>query len=337
MIHTAAALGERALTDLDVEDLDTMLHPKVAGTWALDAVTADAPLDVAVSFSSTTALLGSAGLGHYAAANAVLDAHARAQRGRPGGRPWVSVNWGTWDVMRAATDEERATVGRGGLRPIPSSEALDQLGRVMAAAPAQVVVVDADWQVLRPLYEARRPRPFLSLLGLSTGDEAGPAQGRASADVAAELAAADPAMRPSMLEAFLRAEVAKALELDDSARVDIHQGLFEMGMDSLMSVELKGHIERGLGLSLPSTLTFNHPTVAELTEHLLSLLTFDADDRTTQAEAVEHVEPAPAEAPRSTDDDGSDRPDPDDLDEAELEARLAQRLATLRGTSEGQA
>lgn len=343
VIHAAAALGDRALVDLDLDSLAAMLHPKVAGTWALDAATAGAPLDFAVSFSSTTALLGSAGLGHYAAANAVLDAHANATQAS--GRPWTSVNWGTWEVMRVATDEERATLGRGGLRPIPSDEALTQLGRIVAAVPPQLVVVDADWQVLRPLYEARRTRPFLALVGAVEQDQAVGRTGSV-AELAAELAAADAALRPPILESFLRAEVAAALQLDDPARVDVHQGLFEMGMDSLMSVELKGQIEHGLGCALPSTLTFNHPTVFDLTNHLLTVVPLDGEPSVPEVDADSN-EPrpeTPAERPdgvvESRAELAVDPPataDPDDLDEAELEAQLADRLANLLGTSEGNA
>ena len=80
IVHAAAALGECPIDSLDAATLAPMLAPKVAGTWILDELIQDAPLDFAISFSSTTALWDSAGLAHYAAANAVLDTHAHASR-----------------------------------------------------------------------------------------------------------------------------------------------------------------------------------------------------------------------------------------------------------------
>ena len=312
IVHAAAALGECPIDSLDAATLAPMLAPKVAGTWILDELTQDAPLDFAIPFSSTTALWGSAGLAHYAAANAVLDAHAHASRAA--GRPWTSINWGTWEVMRVASDEERESVERGGLKPLPVTDALEAINRAIAAETPQTVVVQADFTTLRALYETRRARPFFGALGIEEAEAGVTTTG--AAGVAAELAEADAADRPGLLEAFLRGEVARSLQIADPTRIDPDQGLFEMGMDSLMSVELKGRIEHGLGLSLPSTLTFNYPTVTDLTAR-----TTGGADAAPAAEATTTTRTAAA----------TPRPElADDLGEDELEALLAERLAGLR-------
>jgi acyl carrier protein len=69
--------------------------------------------------------------------------------------------------------------------------------------------------------------------------------------------------RPSLLADYIAATVSSVLGTTGPVAAD--RGFFDMGMDSLMAVELKSRLERDLGLELPSTLTFNYPSVAALT------------------------------------------------------------------------
>jgi NAD(P)-dependent dehydrogenase (short-subunit alcohol dehydrogenase family) len=98
VFHLAADIQGASLADMDRGSLERMLRPKAAGAWVLHRLTRDLPLEAFVLFSSTTALLGVAGLGHYAAANQFLDGLAHRRRSQ--GLPALSVNWGTWEVMR---------------------------------------------------------------------------------------------------------------------------------------------------------------------------------------------------------------------------------------------
>ena len=79
-----------------------------------------------------------------------------------------------------------------------------------------------------------------------------------------------------------------------------------MGMDSLMAVDLKSRLEKTLGCELPSTLTFNYPTIDAIAGFL-----------------IEDIFPSPRSA------NSTDASDPDELTEAELERRLAAKLRTL--------
>ena len=76
----------------------------------------------------------------------------------------LSVNWGTWEVMRLASAQSQRSYREGGLEPMPATEALDALGRLLAGKEPQAVVAQIDWSILKPLHEARRARPFLSRL-----------------------------------------------------------------------------------------------------------------------------------------------------------------------------
>ena len=100
--------------------------------------------------------------------------------------------------------------------------------------------------------------------------------------------------------------------------VDLDTGLFEMGMDSLMSVELRRRLEVGAGRKLPSTLTFNYPNVSALAGFLLRELDV------VEAPAVAEVPAAPPSPPLAADESL------DDLSDDELEARLLARLSETR-------
>ena len=142
-----------------------MLRPKVTGMIVLDelAVSTGAPLDFFVLFSSTAALLGSNLLGHYAAANTCLDAYAQARRVE--GCPITSVAWGRWAELRIASEEFNRSMDAAGLKMMPVAQALDAFGQLRLPAPANVIVVEADWAQLKAVYESRRQRPMLREIG----------------------------------------------------------------------------------------------------------------------------------------------------------------------------
>ena len=266
VLHLATTHGEAQIADMTPDALDAMLGPKVAGTWLLDRALRRHSPDFFVLFSSTTGLLGSKGLAHYAAANAFLDAfaHHRRQTGGPGVHV-LSIDWGAWDVMQAGSADMERMFAHAGLRPMSSQKALRALGALLGLNRPRIVVVAADWGVLRSVFEARRRRPFLEELAL-------PHEGRLTVDqkrnaLAAQLASVRDEDRRDVLLAHVRAESAAVLALDPEL-VDVEQGLFEMGMDSLMSVELKSRLEKSVGKPLPTTLTFNYPSVSALTDFL---------------------------------------------------------------------
>jgi hypothetical protein len=119
---------------------------------------------------------------------------------------------------------------------------------------------------------------------------------------------------------FVRGEAGKVLGADGGSGLDVTQGLFEMGMDSLMSVELKSRLEAAVGKSLPSTLTFNHPSVTALADYLIKEA-LPAKDSQAPQPAVAAAAPQRAAAPAPA---AGERAD---MTEDQLAALLASRLA----------
>jgi amino acid adenylation domain-containing protein len=271
IIHAATGASAASIEQLTVTQILETLRPKIAGTITLERVTRRLDLDFVVLFSSLAAILGASGQVHYAAANLFLDATAQVEN-RPGRRV-LSINWGSWETVRMASEETRLGYRRAGLLPMSNSEALDALGRLLAGPDSQGIVARIDWSRYKPLFETRRPRPFLSCLGAVPPPIHAPEllETGGASDLPEHISQAPAAERPKLLHNLVRNAVAAVLGADE-ATIAPELDLFEAGMDSLMSIELKRRLEVGIERSLPSNLTFSYPTVTALSTFLAGLL-----------------------------------------------------------------
>ncbi|HZX00750.1 MAG TPA: SDR family NAD(P)-dependent oxidoreductase, partial [Bacilli bacterium] len=248
VFHAAGVEAPQALTAIDARALDQVMEAKVAGAWNLHALTRGAPLQVFACFSSISSVWGSAGQGAYAAANAFLDAlvhHRRAQ-----GLPALSVNWGPWSGGGMASAEDLAVLARMGIGALQPASALSSLAALIDAGAAQAVVADMNWPVFRAVYEARRERALLAEIGdRSPGPPrpAAPGSAAPASPWAERLQSARAGERTKLLQAWLSEEVAKVLGFKDGASaVGVRRGFFDMGMDSLMAVELRNRVQAQL-------------------------------------------------------------------------------------------
>ncbi|MFN8008640.1 MAG: beta-ketoacyl synthase N-terminal-like domain-containing protein [Terriglobia bacterium] len=313
VLHAAVNMTALPLKTMDRESLDSMLAAKVAGTWNLHRFTEKMNLDFFVLFSSTTALWGAQDLAHYAAANLFLDGVAHWRRSH--GLPALAINWGTWDLMRVASTEQKKLFSSAGLNPMASAEAVEILGDLLGGQIPQITVASVDWSLLKPLYESKRHRPFLERVDASGSSESRSLQ-KANAAMQWQFDTLPASQRLESLRNRVRAEVAKVLGLGDPDSIDAERGLFEMGMDSLMSVELKSRLERCVGKPLPSTLTFNYPNVEALTHFIaVNILELSGSSSGSAVERENSTTGSKQEASASS-----------ELSEEELEVLLLKKL-----------
>ncbi|KYF87943.1 hypothetical protein BE20_24370 [Sorangium cellulosum] len=253
VFHAAGVEDHTPLAALDGARLAEVLAPKVHGTLVLDALMRDRPLTAFVCFSSIASVWGSGGQAGYAAANAFLDAWVTARRAA--GAPAFAVNWGPWQGGGMMTERGLAALERRGVKALGPGVALAILGRILDADAAQVVVADVDWPRFRAVVETGGPRPLLAEMPRAVEAASGPAE----AALLDELRAAPPRERRRRMQRWLQGAVAQTLGFGDAERVDPTRGFFDLGMDSLMAVELRRRLHQALGLPLPSSVTFNHP------------------------------------------------------------------------------
>ena len=320
IVHAAADLSSAPMTELTQDALASMLRPKLIGTDVLERLTRSSARDFVVLFSSSTSLLGAAELAHYAAANAFLDATAYAAPAVCG--RILAVNWGTWSVMRATTQETRQSYEASGLQPLLVEEALDLLARTLSTDARQKMIARVDWSKMKPLQEARRERPFLADLGTLARMSSVVLSTDAVDPLLHRLADMAEAEREDILTDFVRARVMATLgSVDEPPSIDT--GMFDLGMDSSMAVELKRSLEAGVGLRLPSTLTFNYPTIRAMAGFLGRALAQTDDD--AQKSAKGQIGSATVAAKVSALSVGLN-----ELQEDEIVAQLVARLEALK-------
>ena len=320
VVHAAAASAVLPIQEMDLDALDAALRPKVLGGWILHRLTRSLPLDFFVLFSSTATVWGASGLAHYAAANQFLDALAHHRRSL--GLPALVIDWGTWDEGRAASPEMRRWATRHGLLGMPSELALAALEQLLERGEGHKVVAAVDWSVLKPLHEAKRRRPLLERIQTA---EPATAPGQAARPrLLQRLEDAPPAARRQVLLAHVQDEVARILRLPPSAPIDPSQGFFQIGMDSLTSIELKNRLQTALGRPLPTTLAFDHPTAEALADFLVKhVLQLELGEGQWQAQRS-----GPTRAPEAAAQQLSGA-EIEELADDEAEALLAQRLIGL--------
>jgi len=268
VIHSAGVLADGALFQQSWAQFAQVLAPKVQGTWHLHAATQGLALDFFVLFSSAASLLGNHGQANHAAANAFLDAFAHYRRAQ--GLPALSINWGVWAEIGAAAELVRTNqqqLAARGLGVISPQQGMAALAGLLNQAVTQIGVIPTEWPKF--IDSTALPQPFFSHFSDQVTLAAGRTPHPATAtppDLRRQLATALPSEYRALLLAYLQQEVAHILLLP--ALPAPQMGFMELGMDSLMAIELRRRLEKGLQIALPSTVAFEYPTVTLLADYL---------------------------------------------------------------------
>ena len=272
ILHAAASIDDALVTDLRPERFDAVLAPKVRGAWYLHEATLGLPLDFFVMFSSVATIFPQPGHGSYAAANSFLDAFAAYRRRM--GLAATSINWTGWVGMglarNAGTQFTIDACAAEGLGSFDAEEATAALWQTMWANPIHATAVRIDEEV------AGAQEPVPTLLRDLVGAGASRISGAAEHPAIEELTAAgSSAERVQLLEQLLRVETGRVLKLAPE-RIGANQPFGQLGIDSLMALELVRRVNAALGLALPATAVFNYPTLTQLAAQILTRLGLDA-------------------------------------------------------------
>ena len=287
VLHAAMVLDDALLINLDRFRMQEVLAPKMCGAWNLHAQTASCPLDFFIMFSSISSVFGHAGQGSYAAANAFLDAMAWYRRSC--GLPALSVNWGHLGevgyIARRAELSERLV--RQGVLSLTVSQALAGLEKAIVRQHVQVSVMRADWTRWREHGVTDRVSPrFAHLCGQADGAPSGPSDGTLPARET--ILAADSSARRGLLQRLVGDKVARILGTSPD-RLDSDKPLLQLGVDSLMAVELRNWLEGELQVDLPIVELMRSPSISGLVVLLagqLEMRTKGASDEASENGAV---------------------------------------------------
>ena len=263
VFHLAAVLDDGIVPALTGERLERVLRPKLDGAYHLHELTADQELAAFVLFSSVAGL-GSPGQANYAAANVFLDALAAERRHR--GLAGQSLMWGFWEPRGCGHD---GAPRQGGAAADAAARCAAAVARAWARASGCGAVAAGsgarfhlrlDVGVMqRQLGGAEVPALYRGLLrsGLK---RASAASGDTNALRARLAALASEAERLQALVELAQEDIAAVLALPGASSVPADVPLKELGLDSLMAVELRNRLSARVGTKLPTTLAFDYPT-----------------------------------------------------------------------------
>ena len=266
IIHSVGVLSDGSLGNQTWERFEQVMWPKVLGAWHLHGAILDRNLDLFVLFSSITGIVGNSGQGNHAAANTFLDQLAAYRRSL--GLPGQSIAWGAWSELGEA-EEQRERIARqleaagtGWLSPQQGLQAFEELVR---HDPTFGMVASVDWPALASNFED--PPPFITDL-LPRQDEGRTSEAADAADLLLQLRERPADTWEQTLIPFLQRELQAVLRLPSYPAPTV--GFFDLGMDSLMSVELRNRLNRTLAgeYVISNTAVFDYPNINALANHL---------------------------------------------------------------------
>ncbi|MDO9235279.1 MAG: type I polyketide synthase [Aquabacterium sp.] len=289
VFHLAGRMHDQALSQQNCDSFNEVLMPKAIGAWHLMRVlrelTRREALEFVLLFSSASATLGSAGQVNYASANAFLDRLAVVTRAQ--GLPVTSIAWSIWAGKGMGGDDALVQrLSHTGLLPIDVSEGLEALAEIIVAGPVAISVIPARWQdYVRNHYFGKTPAYLSALAPIIDA----PSDKTTEAAFLTQMAGLpETAKYKVALDAVLK-EIERFMAVDTSGSFDIERPLQELGMDSLMAVDIRNGLGRMLGAPLPAAILYKYPTAKDLTDFILEeFIDFD-DPREEQKKPADAV------------------------------------------------
>jgi acyl transferase domain-containing protein/NAD(P)-dependent dehydrogenase (short-subunit alcohol dehydrogenase family)/acyl carrier protein len=260
IVHAAGIVDNHTLATLDGDACARVFAAKVRGAWNLHQQTLGCELDFFVLFSSAAVILGASGQANYMGANAFLNSFSHYRHAQ--GLPAMAVDWGCWaETNNSEFPQDTAVRPEAfGRMPLASAEALKVFELLFASDVPHLAFMRMNWQTfLRAPYDS----PFF--------DEVRPR------NIPVQAPADDPPQSPkkpaatqsrATLERAVREVVARVLGINKPESIDPDMALLQMGVDSLIAVELRTRLEAVVGKRLRPALIFQYPTITALVDYL---------------------------------------------------------------------
>ena len=287
LFHLAMVIDDAPLSALTRERMRTVMAPKAYGAWLLHQGTRDLSLDCFVMYSSVSSIFGNPAQGNYGAANAFLDSLAYHRRAL--GLPALTMNWGVLGGEGYVARNERVAefLARQGTTELSPGEVMALMEASLVAGNTQVMAIRVDWAKWRQFFRSMQENPLLErILASVEGQETGGTTG----DWRPKIEAAAPEEKEAVICQAVREVVGSVLRVKpDSLRDD--QPLTDLGLDSLMGVEIENSLEAAIGVALPPTSLMRARTIGQIA----TLIASHMGGKTAPAPAAKPAEAAPAE------------------------------------------
>ncbi len=301
VMHVAGTSHYQQMAQMTFEGLEAVLRPKVYGAWLLLQHTRHFELDFFTCFSSFASHWGFKGQGHYSAANHFLDLFAHYARGQ--GTPALTVNWGLWagggladEVYRAWMVQQGlepqeadakfgafggrsdavylAWVGQLGIEQLQPEQAFEALRLLIASDAVHATVAKVDWQRLDGTYRATGQPSLLREVFRQPQRAVEPCSSSTEAaqnELGQAVRQAAPEQRKPLLVRHIQRQIAQMLGVE-AAQVDARQPLSNMGLDSLMAIELRNRVKTDLGIDIPMVTFMEGQNIVDVVSYLIEQL-----------------------------------------------------------------
>ncbi|MGO3869507.1 MAG: SDR family NAD(P)-dependent oxidoreductase [Alcaligenes sp.] len=278
VLHAAAVFDDRLIANMDQDSLNKVLQTKLVGAWNLHQATQAVKLSHFVLYSSVTTSIGNPGQANYVAANAGLEGLTRLRQNQ--GLAASCIAWGPIGDAGYLTRNETVKDSLGkrlGKAPLQSDQALDQLDRVLAVNGEVSIVANFDWNALARLLASAQSERF-AILNRARKDHDSGSDGQ---DIHALIAGKTPEQIHALVAEWVAQEVANILRTEVD-RIETQRSLHDLGMDSLMAVELALGLEQRFGVQLPAMVLNDSPTVWNVAARIVDKLTAGGEDSAEQ-------------------------------------------------------
>jgi acyl transferase domain-containing protein/NAD(P)-dependent dehydrogenase (short-subunit alcohol dehydrogenase family) len=288
VFHAAGVLDDALIADLTAERMSAVAAPKAEAAWLLHEHTRGLPLDYFVLFSSATAWIGNPGQANYVAANVYLEALARHRRAA--GLPATSVAWGAFGGagMLARNPHAAEHLSRVGIRPLPVRDGVAALSRILRWDQPDLAVLDVDWGTLRRAHPIANTCPRLAHIVAEAGDGGL----TATQDLREVLQSVPPEDRLDWTIKGISALIAEALRIPPEA-LDVHRPLMQLGIDSLIGMELQAAVRTKLGIEVSILQWMKGGTIAGVAAQVLQRFKIDYTTRPDSAGGGAEDRPGP--------------------------------------------
>ncbi|WP_169739369.1 SDR family NAD(P)-dependent oxidoreductase [Vibrio rhizosphaerae] len=275
VVHSVGVLDDGVIEKQRWERYLKVLKPKVFGAIHLYEAVSGYDLDFFVIYSSAAAVMGNPGQANHAAANAFLDAFAWYLRGQ--GCPGLAIGWGAWSEIGAAAARgitARLTQNQSIAGTISPEQGADLIAKQFASKNVQFTVLPIDFD--RKIDTQYLPQVQRLLSSLLKSNKSGVQQAGTAPDnrekehadqFVQDLLQMDEAQRQRQVENYLQGTLVKLLK--QHGNIEHQTSLFELGLDSLLAIDLRSLLENQFRQKFESTLLYDYPTIHSLTEFLL--------------------------------------------------------------------
>lgn len=261
VFHGAMVLDDAMMKDLTGERFRRVFHPKVAGALNFAAALRGRnDFDFLVFYSSISAVVGNRGQTNYVAANALLDGLAHSLRAQ--GFPALSINWGALaETGVVARDERLGTIlATAGITGLNNQQAFTAMEKSLGLRTPQMAVFLVEWKKWHEAHPHLANDPRFRELRIRSQDEGG---NDVSSQIRKALADSSKEQRLRALEDHLQDVLAATLKMSKDT-VSVNRKINEMGVDSLMVLELSLGIKERIGVGFSAMEFLKGPTLQQL-------------------------------------------------------------------------